>query len=97
MRHRDPNDTLDPNRTTINKNTYPAAERSGMGMMGMMIAIALAVGLGLFAWSAVGNSRVADNTAPGVTTGSSTRPTTPAPAPTAPAPTAPATGSTTTR
>lgn len=89
MRDHNPKDPLDPNRTTINSTVE---ERSGMGMMGILIALALAVGLGLFAWSAMDNNRVADKAAPGVTTGSSTQPSGPAtPPPATPAPNAPAT------
>ena len=78
MRENDPND---PNRPMIDdslRRDEPMVDRgSGMSSIGIMIAIAVALGVGLFAWAAIDNGRVADNTAPGVTTGAST--TTPGP------------------
>jgi|GEM_PF-3674214 hypothetical protein len=65
----------------------PGARDSGMGglMLGIMVAIALAAAL--YFWSPWNGPKIADNTAPGTTVGSTTtRPTAPA-APTAPAPT----------
>ncbi len=51
--------------------------RSGMGSLGMMAAAAIAIVLGLVFWNMADRSNTtATNTAPGVTTGSST--TTPA-------------------
>jgi hypothetical protein len=65
-----------PNRPMIDdslRRDHPMVDRgSGISSIGIMIAIAVALGVGLFAWTAMDNSRVADNTAPGVTTGSST-------------------------
>lgn len=73
MREFDPNN---PNRPMIDdslRRDNPIVDRgSGMSTVGIMIAIALAFGLGLLAWTARDSDRLADNTAPGVTTGAST-------------------------
>ncbi len=63
--------------------------RSGMGSLGMLAAAAIAIVLGLVFWNMADRSNTtATNTAPGVTTGSST--TTPATPPRTDSPTAPA-------
>lgn len=49
---------------------------SGIGPVGMLAAVAFAIMLGLVFWNLADN-RIASNTSPGVTTGTS--PTTPAP------------------
>jgi hypothetical protein len=62
--------------------------RSGMGSLGMLAAAAIAIVLGLVFWNMADRSNTtATNTAPGVTTGSSTTPATP---PRTDSPTAPA-------
>jgi hypothetical protein len=48
--------------------------RTGMGTMGIMVALVLAAIVGLGLWSLAGNNTTASNNAPGVTTGSSTTP-----------------------
>ena len=73
MREFDPNNPNHPMIDDSLRRDDPMVDRgSGMSTVGIMIAIALALGLGLFAWTAMNNNQVADNTAPGVTTGSST-------------------------
>jgi hypothetical protein len=76
MREFDPNN---PNRPMIDdslRREEPLAERrSGMGSIGLLAALGFAIALGLLFWSMSGtNNRLADNAAPGVTTGSSTTP-----------------------
>ena len=71
------NDLNDPNRLDTER-------RAGFGSMGIMIALAVAVALGLLFWGMSDRSNtVANNTTPGVTTGSST---TTAPSPSNPPP-----------
>jgi len=74
--------------------TDPVVEpRSGMGTIGILAGLAVAVVLGLLFWNMSDHSKTAtNNTAPGVTTGSSTAPALPnttgtsnTPAPGAPA------------
>ena len=71
-----------------NRMDYPAGSpandplvtdrRSGMGSLGIMVAIALVLAVGLLIWGMTDKSNTtASNTTPGVTTGSST--TTPSP------------------
>lgn len=88
MREFDPND---PNRPMIDdslRRDDPMVDRgSGLGAVGIMAAIAVALALGLFAWSSMDTSRVADNRAPGVTTGSSTSTPSPSNPPAQPGPT----------
>jgi hypothetical protein len=61
------NDNLD--------NRVDAERRTGFGSMGIMVALALAIGLGLLFWGMSDRTNtVASNTAPAVTTGSSTTP-----------------------
>ena len=61
------NDNLD------NRTDYPADRRAGFGPMGIIVALAFAIALGLLFWGMSDRSNtVASNTAPGVTTGSST-------------------------
>jgi hypothetical protein len=81
----------DQNRLTGTEN-----RRDGMGA-GMIAIIAAVVVFGLlFMWAPWSGPRVAENTTPGTTTGSSTtRPSAPMAPNTAPAPTAPAAPSTT--
>jgi hypothetical protein len=71
--------------------------REGGMSSGLMMLIAAVVVFGLlFIWAPWSGPRVADNTAPGTTVGSSTtRPSTPMAPNTAPAPTTPASPSTT--
>jgi hypothetical protein len=88
MRQYDPND---PNRPMIDdslRRDEPLVERrSGMGSIGLMLALGFAIALGLLFWGMSGNgNRVADNTAPGVTTGSSTATPSPSNPPPAPGP-----------
>lgn len=77
----------DPN--DLNRRNDLASREGGMSSGLMMLIAAVAVMAVLFMWAPWSGPRVADNTAPGTTTGSSTRPVTPAP-PAAPAPTTPA-------
>lgn len=61
------NDNLD------NRSDLPADRRTGFGSMGIIVALGLAVALGLLFWGMSDRSNtVATNTTPGVTTGSST-------------------------
>ena len=79
----------DLGRNDSNRDTLGRGDRTGVGggLIGLIIAAAvIAV---LFMWAPWSGPRVADNTAPGSTVGSSTRPIPPAP-PAAPAPTTPA-------
>lgn len=70
-------------RTKYPETIDPVEERrSGRSSMGIMVALALALALGLMFWSLADNDRVASDTAPGVTTGSSTN----APSPSNPPP-----------
>jgi len=75
MREFKPDDPLDPTHLSI-KNTdrsRAAGERSGSVGPGMIIAVALAMILGLLVWGMLdGRQRVADNAAPVTTTSSST-------------------------
>jgi len=69
---------------------------SGMSSGWMLLIAAVAVVAVLFMWAPWSGPRVADNTAPGTTTGSSTtRPSAPMAPNTAPAPNAPAAPTTT--
>ena len=79
----------DLGRNDSNRDALGRGDRTGVGggLIGLIIAAAvIAV---LFMWAPWSGPRVADNTAPGSTVGSSTRPIPPAP-PAAPAPTTPA-------
>ena len=82
----------DLNRSNLNRNDLNQPEKTGRGMMA--IVAALAVFALLFMWAPWSGPRVADNTAPGTTTGSA-RPAAPMAPNTAPAPAAPAAPSTT--
>jgi hypothetical protein len=65
-------------RDDLNQPNDYSERRAGMSSMGLMVALAFAIGLGLLFWGMFdSNNRVADNAAPGVTTGASTS--TPAP------------------
>jgi hypothetical protein len=87
----------DDSNRNLNRNNLDRADRTGLGrgMIGLIAAAAvIAV---LFMWAPWSGPRVADNTAPGTTTGSSTmRPSAPMAPNTAPSPTTP-TAPTTTR
>jgi hypothetical protein len=62
-----------------NPNRLDADRRSGFGSMGIMVAVAFALVLGLLFWGMADRSNtVATNSSPGVTTGSSTAPAAPA-------------------
>ena len=87
------NDDNNANRGDLNRNDLNRRNGSGRGMIAL--AAALAVFALLFMWAPWSGPRVADNTAPGTTTGSSTRPAAPMTPNTAPAPAAPAAPSTT--
>src|SRR4249919_1499593 len=95
-----PNDDMicnDLNRDNMRLNQDPLTPNDryeGMSSGWMMLIAAVAVMAVLFMWAPWSGPRVADNTAPGTTTGSSMRPIPPAP-PTAPAPTTPAAPTTT--
>ena len=87
----------DLNRDNMRLNQDPLTPNDryeGMSSGWMMLIAAVAVMAVLFMWAPWSGPRVADNTAPGTTTGSSTRPIPPAP-PAAPAPTTPAAPTTT--
>jgi hypothetical protein len=87
----------DLNRNDLNRDNPSRVDR-GAGLSGGMIALiaAVAVFALLFMWAPWSGPRVADNTAPGTTVGSSTtRPSAPMAPNTAPAPAAPAAPSTT--
>jgi hypothetical protein len=71
----------------------PNDRYEGMSSGWIVLIAAVAVMAVLFMWAPWSGPRVADNTAPGTTTGSSTRPIPPAPP--APAPTTPAAPTTT--
>jgi hypothetical protein len=89
---------INPNRDAIGRNDFNqdslgrADTRTGFG--GGMIAIIVAVAAFaiLFMWAPWNHNRTADNTGPGTTVGSATRPATPAApvVPTTPSPAAPA-------
>jgi hypothetical protein len=66
--------TFDPNDRNRMTTGRPAAEdRTGMGMLGLLGAVAVAAVIGLGIWSMADNDNTtASNNAPGVTTGSST-------------------------
>jgi hypothetical protein len=88
----------DLNRSDLNRDNRTGVDRRtgmGGGLIGLIVAAAvIAV---LFMWAPWSGSKVADNTTPGTTVGSSTtRPAAPvAPTAPAPAPAAPAAPSTT--
>ena len=87
----------DLNRDNMRLNQDPLTPNDryeGMSSGWMMLIAAVAAMAVLFMWAPWSGPRVADNTAPGTTTGSSTRPIPPAP-PAAPAPTTPAAPTTT--
>jgi hypothetical protein len=92
----------DLNRNNLNRDNMrlnqdpltPNDRYEGMSSGWMLLIAAVAVMAVLFMWAPWSGPRVADNTAPGTTTGSSTRPIPPAP-PAAPAPTTPAAPTTT--
>jgi hypothetical protein len=87
----------DLNRDNMRLNQDPLTPNDryeGISSGWMMLIAAVAVMAVLFMWAPWSGPRVADNTAPGTTTGSSTRPIPPAP-PAAPAPTTPAAPTTT--
>ena len=93
------NDDQNRNRTTNTDPNRRAAGRMDTGLGGMILGAmaAIAIMVAIFMWAPWSGPKVADNTAPGTTVGSSTtRPTTPA-APASPAttPAAPAAPSTT--
>ena len=80
-------------RDPLYRDNLRTVEPAGIGSGWIMLMAAVAVFAVLFMWAPWSGPRVADNTAPGTTVGSSTsRPSAPitAPVPTAPAPTAPA-------
>ena len=87
----------DLNRNNLNRDNMrlnqdpltPNDRYEGMSSGWMLLIAAVAVMAVLFMWAPWSGPRVADNTAPGTTTGSSTRPIPPAP-PAAPAPATPA-------
>ena len=95
----------DLNRNNLNRDNMrlnqdpltPNDRYEGMSSGWMLLIAAVAVMAVLFMWAPWSGPRVADNTAPGTTTGSSTRPIPPAPPapPAAPAPTTPAAPTTT--
>ena len=92
----------DLNRNNLNRDNMrlnqdpltPNDRYEGMSSGWMLLIAAVAVMAVLFMWAPWSGPRVADNTAPGTTTGSSTRSIPPAP-PAAPAPTTPAAPTTT--
>ena len=92
----------DLNRNNLNRDNMrlnqdpltPNDRYEGMSSGWMLLIAAVAVMAVLFMWAPWSGPRVADNTAPGTTTGASTRPIPPAP-PAAPAPTTPAAPTTT--
>jgi hypothetical protein len=60
-------------RTVYPQPTEPIADgRSGRRPMGIIVALAFAIALGLMVWGFSESNRVASNTASGATTGSST-------------------------
>jgi hypothetical protein len=87
---------INPNRDAIGRNDFNqdslgrADTRTGIG--GGMIAIIVAVAAFAIMWAPWNHNRTADNTGPGTTVGSATRPATPAApvVPTTPSPAAPA-------
>ena len=84
----------DLNRSDVTRNDPERRDATGRGMIALVAAIA--VFALLFIWAPWSGPRVADNTAPGTTVGSSTtRPSAPMAPNTAPAPTTPAAPSTT--
>jgi hypothetical protein len=90
----------DLNRENLTRDNLRRDEldrrESGMSSGWMMLIAAVAVFAVLFMWAPWNGPRVADNTAPGTTTGSSTtRPSAPMAPNTAPAPTGPAAPTTT--
>jgi hypothetical protein len=84
----------DLNRNNLNRPDLNRRDGMSRGMIALIAAIA--VFALLFTWAPWSGPRVADNTAPGTTVGSSTtRPSAPMTPNTAPAPAAPAAPSTT--
>jgi hypothetical protein len=88
----------DSNRNNLNRNNLDRTDkRAGMGNGMIALITAVAVMAVLFMWAPWSGPKVADNTAPGTTVGSSTtRPSAPmapttAPAPASAAPAAPPT------
>ena len=95
MLNDDLNSNLSRDNMRLNQDPLTPNDRyEGMSSGWMMLIAAVAVMAVLFMWAPWSGPRVADNTAPGTTTGSSTRPIPPAP-PAAPAPTTPAAPTTT--
>ena len=95
MLNDDLNSNLSRDNMRLNQDPLTPNDRyAGMSSGWMMLIAAVAVMAVLFMWAPWSGPRVADNTTPGTTTGSSTRPIPPA-APTAPAPTTPAAPTTT--
>jgi hypothetical protein len=82
MREFDPNNRPMIDDSVGRGNPNVDDRRPGIGTLGIVIsAIALALGLGLFAWTVM-DDRVADNRETGATTGSSApSPSNPPPAP----------------
>ena len=87
------NDDVNREKTRLEPLT-PDDRYEGMSSGWMMLIAAVCVMAVLFMWAPWSGPRVADNTAPGTTTGSSTRPVPPTP-PAAPAPTTAAAPTTT--
>jgi hypothetical protein len=60
-------------RDDLNHPSDYSERRAGFGPMGIVVALGLAIALGLIFWGMSGTGNpVADNGAPGVTTGSNT-------------------------
>ena len=88
----------DNSSRNLNRNNLDSIDRRPGGLSGGMIGLIVAVAVFalLFMWAPWSGPRVADNTAPGTTTGSSTmRPSAPMAPNTSPAPDIPAAPTTT--